>query len=95
MHLLIYIIQRKFTIYNKKIKKKIIIQLKDEKDHSSLIALLLFVGCNRNSKKENSLSDKTSKDYIIGIDSKGDILTLEDIENTIDSLNYYLVDTSE
>ena len=69
--------------------------MKDEKDHSSLIALFLFVGCNRNSKKENSLSDKTSKDYIIGIDSKGDILTLEDIENTIDSLNYYLVDTSE
>lgn len=92
---MIYIIQRKFTIYNKRIKKKIIIQLKDEKDQSSLIALLLFVGCNRNSKKENSLSDKTSKDYIIGIDSKGDILTLEDIENTIDSLNYYLVDTSE
>lgn len=54
-----------------------------------IIALLLImVECGE--KKGKSIPEqKTSKDYVVGIDSKGDTLTLEDIEKTIDSLNHY------
>lgn len=54
------------------------------------VILLVISGCNNGSNKKVSSLDKTSKDYVVGIDTKGDTLTLEDIENSIDSLNYYL-----
>lgn len=44
------------------------------------IAFILICGCVH----------RTSKDIIIDVSSSGDTLTLEDIEKTVDSLNYYL-----
>ena len=48
------------------------------------IAFLIICGCVQ----------KTSKDMIIDVSNSGDTLTLEDIEKTIDSLNYYLNEDS-
>ena len=44
------------------------------------IAFLIISGCVQ----------RTSKDMVIDVSNSGDTLTLEDIEKTIDSLNYYL-----
>lgn len=38
------------------------------------VILLVISGCNNGSNKKVSSLDKTSKDYVVGIDTKGDTL---------------------
>ena len=63
-----------------------------------LFLLLLFVMVGCSSEKRETVQEvketvlETSKDNVVGITSMGDTITIEDIENTIDSLNYILYD---
>lgn len=56
-----------------------------------LTLLLLLVGCGKEKKdKWEGPITEGLPDGVIAIETDGDTLTLEDIEKTIDSLEYYM-----
>ena len=55
-----------------------------------VLLLLVIVGCYRG--KVDTVVLKPSTDNFVGVTSTGDTVTIEDIENTIDSLNKILYD---
>ena len=57
-----------------------------------MVTFLILVGCGKEKRVEEWKGPITERlpDSIIAIETDGDTLTIEDIEKTIDSLEYYM-----
>lgn len=56
-----------------------------------VIALFLFTSCEKKSKKEwKSPITENLPDGVIAIEADGDTIWMEDLEQTVDSLEYYM-----